>query len=111
MTAPEPRRPQILDRPACTPSAIRAVLAANADAAVLRRYDADLDAAYEHARDDGDLTSLLQTVRRWWFEADAWRDPEAQREFLDRIERYQREGPPPDAERVRWQEIRAEHGL
>jgi hypothetical protein len=87
------------------------VLAANADVAVLRRYDADLDAAYEHARDDGDLMSLLQTVRRWWFEADAWRDPDAQREFLDRIERYQREGPPPDAERVSWQEIRTQHGL
>ena len=75
MTAPDPRRPQVLDRPACTPSAIRAVLAANADAAVLRRYDAELDAAYERARDDDDLTSLVQTVRRWWFEADAWRDP------------------------------------
>ena len=111
MTAPGQRRPQILDRPACTPSAIRAVLAANADAAVLRRYDADLDAAYEGARDDGDLMSLLQMVRRWWFEADAWRDPAAQREFLDRIERYQREGPPPDEERARWQDIRAEYGL
>jgi len=111
MTAPDSRRPQVLDRPACTPSAIRAVLAANADAAVLRRYDAELDAAYEQARDDGDLTSLVQTVRRWWFEADAWRDPAAQREFLNRIERYQREGPPPDAERVRWQDIRAQHGL
>jgi hypothetical protein len=48
---------------------------------VLRRYDAELDAAYEQARDDGDLTALVQTVRRWWFEAGAWRDPEAQREF------------------------------
>jgi hypothetical protein len=95
MTAPDPRHPPVLDRPACTPSAIRAVLAANADAAVLRRYDAELDAAYEQARDDGDLTALVQTVRRWWFEADAWRDPEAQREFLARIVRYQREGPHP----------------
>jgi len=34
MTAPDHRHPQVLDRPACTPSAIRAVLAANADAAV-----------------------------------------------------------------------------
>jgi hypothetical protein len=111
MTAPDPRRPQVLDRPACTPAAIRAVLAANADADVLRRYDAELDAAYEQASDDGDLTALVQTVRRWWFEADAWRDPEAQREFLARIERYQREGPPPAAERISWQEIRAEYGL
>ena len=77
MTAPDSRYPPVLDRPACTPSAIRAVLAANADAAVLRRYDAELDAAYEQARDDGDLTALVQTVRCWWFEADAWRDPEA----------------------------------
>jgi hypothetical protein len=95
MTAPDPRRPQVLDRPACTPSAIRAVLAANADAAVLRRYDAELDAAYEQARDDSDLTALVQTVRRWWFEADAWRDPEAQREFLARVKKCQTEGPPP----------------
>ena len=111
MTAPDARKTQVLDRPACTPSAIRAVLAANADAAVLRRYDADLDAAYEQARQDGDLTPLVQTVRRWWFEADAWRDPEAQREFLARIERYQREGPPPPAERTSWEEIRVQYGL
>jgi hypothetical protein len=111
MTAPDFRHPQVLDRPACTPSAIRAVLAANADADVLRRYDTELDAAYEQARDDGDLTALVQTVRRWWFEADAWRDPEAQREFLARVERYQREGPPPASERTSWQQIRAEYGL
>ncbi len=111
MTAPDARKPQVLDRPACTPSAIRAVLAANADDAVLRRYDADLDAAYEQARQDGDLTPLVETVRRWWFEADAWRDPEAQREFLARIERYQREGPPSAAERTSWEEIRAQYGL
>jgi Family of unknown function (DUF6247) len=111
MTSPDARNPQVLDRPACTPSAIRAVLAANADAAVLRRYDADLDAGYEQARQDGDLTPLVQTVRRWWFEADAWRDPEAQREFLARVERYQREGPPPAEERTSWEEIRAQYGL
>ena len=89
-----------LDRPACTPSAIRAVLAANADAEVLRRYDADLDVAYEQAREDGDLTPLVQTVRRWWFEADAWRDPEAQRE-----------GPPPPEQRITREEIRAQYGV
>ena len=111
MTAPDARKPQVLDRPACTPSAIRAVLASNADAAVLRRYDADLDAAYEQARQDGDLTPLVQTVRRWWFEADAWRDPEAQREFLARIERYQREGPPPPEQRIGREEIRAQYGV
>jgi Family of unknown function (DUF6247) len=111
MTAPDTAGHQILDRPACTPSAIRAVLAANADAAVLRRYDADLDAAYEQARKAGDLSPLVQTVRRWWFEADAWRDPEAQREFLTRIERYQREGPPPASERISWEEIRAQYGF
>jgi Family of unknown function (DUF6247) len=111
MTAPDTRKHQVLDRPACTPAAIRAVLAANADAAVLQRYDADLDAAYERAREDGDLTPLVQTVHRWWFEADAWRDPEAQREFLARIKKYQREGPPRVAERTSWQELRAKYGL
>jgi hypothetical protein len=111
MTAPHARHPQILARPACTPSAIRTVLAANADAAVLRRYDDELDAAFEEAREHGDLTPLLETVRRWWFEADAWRDPDAQREFLARVERYQRVGPPPPSERTSWQEIRAKYGL
>jgi uncharacterized protein DUF6247 len=111
MTAPHARRPQILARPACSPAAIRTVLAANADPAVLQRYDSDLDAAFEEARERGDLTPLVQTVRRWWFEADAWRDPDAQREFLARVERYQREGPPPREDRISWQEIRAQYGL
>ena len=111
MTVPDAREPQVLDRPACTPSAIRAALAANADAEVLRRYEADLDAAYEQARQDGDLTPLVQTVRRWWFEADAWRDPEAQREFLARIEHYQQEGPPPPERRITREEIRARYGV
>jgi hypothetical protein len=111
MTAPDARNHLILERPACTPAAIRAVLAANADAAVLRRYDVELDAAYEQAREDGDLTPLVQTVRRWWFEADAWRDPDAQREFLARIERYQREGPPPPEQRTTREEIRAKYGV
>jgi Family of unknown function (DUF6247) len=98
-------------RPACTPAAIRAVLAANADAHVLRRYDNELDAAFEEAREHGGVTALMETVQRWWFEADAWRDPDAQREFLARVERYQREGPPPPSERTSWQEIRAQYGL
>ncbi|HEX6933403.1 MAG TPA: DUF6247 family protein, partial [Streptosporangiaceae bacterium] len=41
----------------------------------LRRYDADLDAAFEQACATGDLAQLLDTVRPWWFEADTWRDP------------------------------------
>ena len=75
MTAPHARQPEVLPRPAWTPTAIRAVLAANADGNVLRRYDEDLDAAFEQAREHGDVTPLVQTVKRWWFEADAWRDP------------------------------------
>lgn len=111
MAASRAGHPQILPRPACTPAAIRAVLAANADQEVLLRYDHDLDTAFEQARDHGDLTPLVRTVRRWWFEADAWRDPDAQREFLARIDRYQREGPPPPEERLTRQEIRARYGV
>jgi len=111
MTASHARRSQVLPRPACTPAAIRAVLAANADSDVLLRYDNELDSAFEEARERGDLTPLVQTVRRWWFEADAWRDPDAQREFLARIERYQREGPPPPEQRMSRQEIRARYGV
>jgi hypothetical protein len=95
MTASHARQPQVLPRPACTPTAIRAVLAATAGGDVLQRYGEDLDAAFEQAREHGDVTPLVQTVRRWWFEADAWRDPQVQREFLARIGTYRDEGPPP----------------
>ena len=111
MTSPQPGRPQVLYRPAETPAAIRAVLAANAGPEVLARYDAELDAAFVKAREDGDLTVLTATVRRWWFEADAWRDPDAQREFLARIEKYQNEGPPPPENRISREEIRAQYGV
>ena len=57
MTAPHARQPQVLPRPACTPTAIRAVLAANADGDILQRYDEDLDAAFEQARAQGDVTT------------------------------------------------------
>jgi hypothetical protein len=87
------------------------VLAANADPAVLQRYDDDLDAAFDQAREHGDLTPLLATVRRWWFEADAWRDPAAQRQYLARIENYRNEGPPPPDERMSRQEIRTRFGV
>ncbi len=111
MTAPHARQPQVLPRPACRPAAIRAVLAANAGHEVLRQYDEDLDAAFEQAREQGDLTPLVQTVRRWWFEADAWRDPEAQREFLARMDTYRSEGPPPAEQRMTREEIRARFGV
>ena len=110
MTAPQPGRPRVLDRPACTPAAIRAVLAANAGPEILQRYDAELDAAFEQARRDEDLTVLVRTVRRWWFEADAWRDPEAQRAFLARMSRYAAEGPPGPEHRITREEIRARYG-
>lgn len=101
--------PAVIDRPACTPAAIRAVLAANADAAVLQSYDNELDAAFEQARETGDLAPLVQTVRRWWFEADTWRDPEARRQFQGRVDRYLSEGPPPAGERISREEIRARY--
>ena len=75
MTAPQPGSPHIMDRPACTPTAIRVVLAVNADPETLQRFDDELDTAFEQAGRDQDLTALVQPVRRWWLEADAWRDP------------------------------------
>ena len=111
MTASHASQPHTLSRPACTPAAIRAVLAANADVAVLRRYDEELDAAFEQARRRGDLTPLVQTVRRWWFDADAWRDPDAQRQFLARIDTYRTQGPPPPEQRMARQEVRARFGV
>ena len=97
--------------PSLHPGGIRAVLAASADPAVLQRYDDDLDAAFEQAREQGDLTPLVQTVRRWWFEADAWRDPGAQRQFLARVDGYRRAGPPPPGQRMTRQEVRARFGV
>jgi len=78
---------------------------------VLRQYDEDLDTAFEQAREQGDLTPLVQTVRRWWFEADAWRDPVAQREFAARVETYRNEGPPPAEQRMTREEIQARFGV
>jgi hypothetical protein len=48
-----------MTRPACTPATIRAVLAANADADALRRYDNELNAAFEEARD---LTTMRARI-------------------------------------------------
>lgn len=111
MTAPEAGQPAALARPACTPAAIRAVLAANADLDTLQRYDTDLDAAFERARIDSDLKPLLEAVRRWWFEADTWRDPAARREFQARVSRYQADGPPPATERVSRAQLRERYGV
>ena len=111
MTAPHARQPQVLPRPACTPTAIRAVLAANADSDTLQRYDEDLDAAFEQAREQGDVTPLVETVKRWWFEADAWRDPQAQREFRARFGTYRDEGLPPAEQRMSREEIRTQFGV
>jgi Family of unknown function (DUF6247) len=75
MSVPRADEPSPSSSPACTPAAIRKVLAANADADTLRRYVADLDAAFERARSGRDLGPLVETVRSWWFEAGSWRDP------------------------------------
>jgi hypothetical protein len=50
-------------------------------------------------------------VHRWWFEADAWRDPESQRQFQERVSRYLRDGPPPRSETISWEEIRERFGV
>jgi len=111
MTAPHPRQSRALPRPACTPAAIRAVLAANADPDTLRRYDADLDAAFEQSRTAGDLTPLLDTVRRWWFEADTWRNPAGRREYQARVSSYLTAGPPPQGQRVTRAQVRERYGV
>jgi hypothetical protein len=111
VTALHPGEPAPLPRLACTPAAIRTVLAATVDADTLRRYDADLDAAFEQARVRGDLTPLLDTVRRWWFEADTWRDPAARRDYLARVSRYLADGPPPQDQRVSRAQIRERYGV
>jgi hypothetical protein len=53
----------------------------------------------------------VQTVKRWWFEADAWRDPQAQHEFLARIDGYRDGDLPPADQRMSREEIQARFGV
>ena len=88
MTARQ-HEPAAAGRPAETPAAIRAVLAASAVPEIVVQYEAELDAAFAQARETGDLTVLTTAVRRWWIEALEWqRDPAGQRDFLARMDRY-----------------------
>src|SRR5260370_40160614 len=68
MTA-QHHQPPVTDRPAETPAAIRATLAASAVPEVLVQYETELDAAFTQARETGDLTVLTTAVRRWWVQA------------------------------------------
>ena len=111
MTADDPQEPAAQGRIACTPAATRAVLAANGDSDTLRCYDADLDTAFERARTNDDLKPLLDTISRWWFEADTWRDPAARSEYQARVDRYLAEGPPPQALRVGRADNRERYGV
>jgi hypothetical protein len=57
------------------------------------------------------MAPLLDTVRRWWFEADSWRDPVARREYQARVSRYLTGGPPPPAQRVTRAQVRERYGV
>jgi hypothetical protein len=110
MTA-QHHEPAAAGRPAETPAAIRAVLAASAVPGVVAQYEAELDAAYARAREAGDLMVLTAAVRRWWIEALEWqRDPAGQRGFLARMERYLADGPPGPEHRMTREEFRAQLG-
>jgi hypothetical protein len=63
------------------------------------------------AREHGDLLPLVETVRRWWFEADAWCDPAAQQQYLARVDGYRTHGPPPVGQRTTRQEVRSRYGI
>jgi Family of unknown function (DUF6247) len=104
--------PSTTGRPAETPAAIRAVLAARATSEVLAQYEAELDAAFAQARATGELTVLITAVRRWWIEALEWqRDPAGQRAFWARMERYLAEGPPGPGHRITREEFREQLGI
>lgn len=86
-----------------------AALAATASPEVLTEYETALDAAFAHARETGDLTVLVTTVRRWWIEALEWqRDPAGQRAFLARMKQYLADGPPGPEHRITREEFRAQ---
>ena len=110
MTAQQ-HEPAAAGRPAETPAAIRAVLAASAVPEIVVQYEAELDAAFAQARETGDLTVLTTAVRRWWLEALEWqRDPAGQRDFLARMDRYLADGLPGPGHRVSSAEFRAQLG-
>jgi hypothetical protein len=110
MTAQQ-HEPAVADRPAETPAAIRALLAASAVPEVVVQYEAELDAAFAEARETGELTVLTTAVRRWWIEALEWpRDPAGQRDFLARMDRYLADRPPEPGRRVSSAEFRAQLG-
>ena len=103
--------PPVAGRPAETPAAIRAVLAACAVPEVVAQYETELDAAFARARETGDLRVLTAAVRRWWIEALEWqRDPAGQRDFLARMDRYLADGLPGPGHRVSSEEFRAQLG-
>jgi hypothetical protein len=104
--------PPVPSRPAETPAAIRAALAASASPEVLKQYETELDAAFAKTRETGDLTVLITAVQRWWIEAVEWqRNPAGQRAFPTRMERYLAEGPPGPAHRITREEFRAQLGV
>jgi hypothetical protein len=53
-------------------------------------------------------SSQEQTVKRWWFEANARCDPQAQWEFLSRIDSYRGKGPPSAEQRMGREGIRTQ---
>jgi hypothetical protein len=114
-TSPAPEHPvrqhQVLPRPAETPAAIRAVLAANADPGITERFDQALDEAFAQARDSGDIAPLLAVVRRWWFEAENWCDPDTHRARLAQWGQWALFGPPPRGERLTREQVRERYGV
>jgi hypothetical protein len=111
MSAPEPSTPKILPRPAETPSAIRAVLAANADPGVVERFDKSLDVAWSEAKAAHSIAPLEKMLHRWWWEAVQWSDPETHRALLARVEKLRRDGLPPESERLTREQIRERYGI
>ena len=100
-----------LPRPDETPSAIRAVLAANADTGIVERFDKSLDVAWSEALAARSLTPLETMLRRWWWEAVQWSDPVAHRALLARVEKIRRDGLPPESERLTREQIREGYGI
>jgi hypothetical protein len=73
-------------------------------------------AATRLAGRERDVAAVCRRTRLCWAKrrptgADAWRDPQAQREFLARIDTYRDEGPPPAEQRTSREEIRTQFGV
>lgn len=107
MAAQRAHSETVLPKPARTPAAIRHVLELNAPAELLEQFDAALDAAWVEARETDCLDPLNSMLKRWWFQASDWCNPQEHRAYLAKMENWAANGIPADVPRYSSAQVRA----